>query len=78
MNSPAIAPTRKSKKRGTDLVFSLLFLFVDSVCSSYWVELLEFKLLVRMLLLVLAGVVRMAFANPLRAANRYEFYEFIL
>lgn len=48
------------------------------MCSCDWVELLEFKLLVRMLPLVFAGVVSMAFADPLRAADRYELYKLIL
>lgn len=43
-----------------------------------WVEFLEFKLFVRMLLLVLSRVVNMPLTGAVFCTLRYEFDEFIL
>lgn len=56
-----------------------LFLFlVDGVRLGNWIEFLEFKLLVRVLLFVLAGVVGMPLTNAFRVALGDQLNEFIL
>lgn len=48
---------------------ALLFLFIYSVRTRYWIELLELKLSVGKLLFVLAGVVDMTFPNALSVSH---------
>lgn len=58
--------------------FRLFLLFVDLVRPRNRIELLEFKFHGRMLLLVLAREVHVAFSSPVLVAHGYEFYEFVL